>query len=30
MGQGVDDTDLAMTVVHRTRTAWRLAWEQSL
>jgi outer membrane receptor protein involved in Fe transport len=24
------DTDLAMTVVHRTRTVWRLMWEQSL
>ncbi|MGJ7918404.1 TonB-dependent receptor plug domain-containing protein [Massilia sp. LXY-6] len=24
------DPDLAMTVVHRTRTVWRLVWEQSL
>lgn len=26
----VADTDLAMTVVHRTRTVWRAVWEQSL
>jgi hypothetical protein len=26
----VGDIDLAMTVVHRTRTTWRLVWEQSL
>jgi outer membrane receptor protein involved in Fe transport len=26
----VGDIDLAMTVVHRTRTVWRLVWEQSL
>jgi hypothetical protein len=26
----VGDTDLAMTVVHRARTVWRLVWEQTL
>jgi outer membrane receptor protein involved in Fe transport len=28
--QGVGDTDLAMSVVHRPHTVWRLMWEQSL
>jgi outer membrane receptor protein involved in Fe transport len=26
----VDDTDLATTVVQRTRTVWRMVWEQTL
>jgi hypothetical protein len=26
----VGDIDLAVSVVHRTRTVWRLVWEQSL
>jgi outer membrane receptor protein involved in Fe transport len=29
-GQGAGDIDLAMTVVHRPRSVWRLMWEQSL